>query len=102
MAGISSSLTTVPVTDIKISNLTIPLANTEVAFTLSASSKGFEIAARGNSRLKIAFVMGDTSLVYKTVPRSSSWELTGFNFVNKLMYIQSDIPGEIVEIVELI
>lgn len=101
MAGISSSLTTSPVTDIKISNLTLPLALTEYSFALTAACKGFEIAARGNSRLKLCFILGDSGTLYKTIPKHTSWELTGFSFAAKTLYIQSDIGGDVVEIVEL-
>lgn len=100
--AINSSLASVPITDIKISTLTLTLANTEYSLALSQSCKGLEITARGNSKLKVSFVMGDTSLLYKTIPKHTSWEINSFNFIGKTLYIQGDLAGEIVEIVELI
>lgn len=101
MAGIGSSLTTAPITDIKISNLELTVANTEYAFPLQTSCKGLEITARGNSKLKISFIMGETLSTYKTIPRSTGWEINTFNFSSKTLYIQGDLAGDIVEIVEL-
>lgn len=102
MAGISSSLTAPAVTDIKISNFTLTNADTEYAFTLSSNCKAIEIAPRGRGRLKVCFILGDSNTIYKTIFRGTSWDISGFSFASKVMYIQSDIAGEIAEIVELI
>lgn len=101
MAGIGSSLSTQQITDVKITNLTLTLANTEYSHSLVQSCKSIEIAARGNSKLKISFISGQSGVVYKTIPKNTSYELSIFNFSSKTLYIQSDISGDIVEIVEL-
>lgn len=102
MAGISSSLTAPAVTNIKITNFDLPLANTEYAFPLSTNCKAIEIAPRGRATLKISFTEGESGTNYKTIHRNTSWDISGFSFSSKTMYIQSNLADEIAEIVELI
>lgn len=82
-----------------IYNVSVPLANTEVSQALSASVKRFTIRVRGESRLKLAFVSGQSGTNYITIPPGCTYTEDEINFTGTL-YFQTVKASQIVEILE--
>lgn len=88
-------------TEVLITNLNIPSANTEVSHVLQNKLHEIIIKAREYARLKIAFVSGDTVVSYLTIEKGAVLFLGEIDFTGKTLYIQSSVAGVTVEIVEL-
>lgn len=82
-----------------ITNLSIPLAATEVPHVLQNEVQKIEIRARGSSRLQYSFVSGQSGTVFVTIPRGKSEKIEGINYTGTI-YIQASEGSEIVEITE--
>jgi hypothetical protein len=82
-----------------IYNISITLANTEVSQVLTTNTKNFTVKVRGNSKLQIAFVSGESSTNFITVPPGAVFTSEGLNFSGTL-YFQTTQPSQVVEILE--
>lgn len=80
-------------------NVSVPLANTEVSQTLSSAVKRFTIRVRGNSRLKLAFALGESSTNYITIPPGCTYTEDGLGF-SGVLYFQTVKASQVVEILE--
>lgn len=100
-AGLSRPLaqTVSTITNPKIYNVTCTLADTEYSLSLSADTKQFIIKARGQATIKIAFVSGDTDTLYVTIPPNAVYGESGVIF-NGTVYLQSNKPNQVVEVLE--
>ena len=85
----------------KITNLSIPVANTEVSHGLTASLKQVIIRAREVVELKIAFTATESGTKYLTIPKNASLELINLDFSSTTLYVQSPVGSITVEILEL-
>jgi hypothetical protein len=86
--------------EVRITNATLATQNTEYNHTLITNMRGIIIRTRGFEELKIAFVSGDSSIKYTTIPKGSSLSLDGLDFTGKILYMQSPNNNVIVEILE--
>lgn len=85
------------VTTINIYNLGMPVAGTEYSQILPGNNKGFEVKARGNSKLQLAYAAGQSGTNYITIPPGASLENRNYH-VSRTLYLQSSKAGETVEI----
>jgi len=81
-----------------IFNVTLVSANTEFSQVLPPNIKGFEIKARGTSRLQLAYTVGDSGSNFITIDPGSSFSESYF-YASKTLYFQSTKAGETVEII---
>jgi hypothetical protein len=83
-----------------IANVSIPLANTEVSYTLPANTKKFYIKLRDASAvLKLAYVMGDSGITYLTIPRSNWYGESELSVTGLTLYLQSSSPSQVAEVI---
>jgi len=84
-----------------ITNLSIPLANTEVAHVLSSGLKKITVRIRGGtSRAKIAFVATESATKYITIERGAVFSEDGLVLNGQTLYIQTTQAAQIAEILE--
>ena len=88
-----------PPTSPKIYNVAVALANTEVSQALTASTKFFLIRARGRSKIKLAFVSGESGTKYITVSPGCVYTQDGVSFTGTL-YFQTSLASETIEVLE--
>lgn len=81
-----------------IVNIAIPLANTEQSYALPADTKKFRIRARGNAKLQMSFVSGDSGTNFMTIFPGNVYEETGLDISTTTVYFQSSKASETVEI----
>lgn len=85
----------------KITNISLPTANTEVSHSLSANLKQLIIRLRGLADLKVAFVATESATKYLTIPRGATLSLVELNFSGATIYLQSPAASQTAEILEL-
>ena len=84
----------------KITNLSLPVADTEVSHTLQDSLKGLLVRARTPAVLKFAFTATESGSKYVTINKGAVLFLTEIEFSTKTIYLQSPTITT-VEILEL-
>lgn len=84
-----------------ITNLVLTTANTEYSHSLQTNLNQLIIKARGNSALKLAFVLGDSGSTYITIPSKACLNVSNIGFSGATLYIQSSSNNEVAEIFEL-
>jgi hypothetical protein len=84
-------------------NKTIPLAATEVSEAIGTSTKQLLIRARSprNAQLQFAFVATESSTKFITIPKGNSFNIESVNINSTILYLQSDQPNTIVEILQI-
>lgn len=81
-----------------LSNISIPLANTEVTIVIPAATVRFMIKARG-SKIQFAYTAGNSGTTFVTVPAGCNYSEDLINDTASLtLYVQSTLAGEIVEL----
>jgi|PlaIllAssembly_1097288.scaffolds.fasta_scaffold1221359_2 hypothetical protein len=88
-------------TNCKITNLSIPLKNTEHSVVLSSNLKQLRIRCREYAILKYSFVSGDSGLKYWSIPKGCTENLIDLDFNGVVLYIQSSHDAITVEVMEL-
>lgn len=82
-----------------ITNVVLTLANTEYSVTLETDAKIIEFRARGNSKLRYAWVLGETASNWISLPKGCVYSQVGLRLpAGLVLYVQSDVPGEILEL----
>jgi hypothetical protein len=71
-------------------------ANVETSLALPDGTKDIVIRARGQSVIKLAFILGNSSVTYFTVPKGNSFTLDG-PYDGQTIYFQTD-TNDIVEV----
>lgn len=93
----------IEVTNPLITNVSVPLAATEVAIALPANTKRFLIRARKVSnaypQIQLAYISGDSGTIYLTVPGGAYYSEGEIDAPSLTLYIQSNTPATIIEIV---
>jgi hypothetical protein len=84
----------------KIYNLPMPVANTEYSQALSANTKQFLLRARGTSKLRIAYTVGETATKYLTLDPRESLEVLDLSLTGVIIYARANHSSEILEIQE--
>jgi hypothetical protein len=85
-----------------ITNATATLAATEYSHVLQDNLKQLTVKARGSSKLQVAFVSGDSSLNYISIPKGAVLNMDTIDFSATTLYFQSSNASEIIEILELV
>jgi len=86
----------------EITNLSIPIANTEISHVLQLNLKQLIVKARTNgAKLKVSFVVGESGTKYVTIYPGCVLTLTDLGFSASTLYIQSSKVSTVVEILEL-
>lgn len=85
-----------------IVNFSMPLALTEYSYSITASTKQFFIRSRTKATLNMAFISGDTAIKFVTIFPGTNYMLDGVILNGTILYLQSDQPSTIVEILEWI
>lgn len=100
MAAIGSGvIPLVGAQNVRITNLVVALAATEVIHTLSDGLKVVEFRARGTSEIKYSFTASESGTNYMSVPPCSTQSFTGLTLSGKSLYLQTSTPT-VIEIIE--
>ena len=83
-----------------ITNLSVPLANTEVSHALTASVKEIYLRVRGIANLQYAFTATESGTKFITVPKGAHHIIEGINITSGTLYVQCDKASQTVEIRE--
>jgi len=75
-----------------VSNLSLPVANTEVSFTFPANTKKIYIQERsGLGNVKFSYAVGQSGTTYVTLPKGCDYEDGIFEQASLTIYLQCDI-----------
>jgi hypothetical protein len=75
------------------------VVNTEQSYALPAGTKQFEVMNQSVRDLKIAYSVGDSGVLYKTMPRGTSFSILNLDSTaNVVLYYQSATSGGRLEI----
>ena len=83
-----------------ITNLSLPIINTEVGHSLQTGLKSLIIKNRMKAKTNIAFILTESSTNYLTLEGGAVLSLQEIDFTGKTIYLQSTAISTI-EIVEL-
>jgi len=95
---VGSSTATEPL----ITNVSIPLANTEYSHVLNTAVKQIIIRCRESATVKYCFTALESNTVYMTLPRNTTVGLDAIKFTGKVLYFRSDASSVTLEVLELI
>lgn len=84
-----------------IANIPIVAANTEYSYTFPTATKQFSLKDRdGNSKIRIAYISGDTATNYRTVEMGSIYGVNSISTAASFtIYFQSNKATRVLEIV---
>lgn len=83
-----------------IYNLAMPLANTEYSQPLSANTKKITLRMRMKGRAQIAFVSGQSATLFFTLEPGCVWCEENLDLEGGIIYLQSNVAGQVAEILE--
>jgi hypothetical protein len=83
-----------------IYNLDMPNAGTEYAQSLNQSVKKLMIRMRTKAKAQIAFVAGDTSVLYFTLEPGAVYFEENLDLTGATIYLQSNVGSQVAEILE--
>jgi hypothetical protein len=86
---------------VKITNIPVPLANTEMSHTLVAKSDRFAIKVRdGEASTRLAFVAGQTATNYTKINRGVVFDCGSMDLTAPFtIYFSTDKPGVVIEVI---
>jgi hypothetical protein len=96
-----AEITVTGATSSRITNLSVPIAFTEVSHLLQTNVKQLIIRSRNLANLQIAFVSTESGTKYLTIPPGCNLKLDNIEFSSTTLYIQSSTASTTVEILEL-
>lgn len=94
----SINVTASPLTSPMIVNQVAVLSDTEYSYTFPTDTKKISLRARGQAKLKLAFVSGSSGTNFITIFPGSKYEEIGLKLTSITAYFQSNKAGETVEI----
>lgn len=97
----SASVTVSAAQNTKITNLSMPTANTEYSHALTTNLKQIIIRARGIAELKLAFTATESGTKYLTIEKRASLSLSDLDLSSTTVYLQSSVANTTAEILEL-
>ena len=105
MASVGSSIAKTSIstqsTTETITNLSVPLAATEVSHTLATNLKQVLIRSRlRKAELQIAFTATESGSKYVTIPKNGVFVADDLNLTGKTLYLQSSLAANTIEILE--
>ncbi len=86
--------------NIEITNVDLTTANTEYSHILQTDVSQIRIRCREYATLKVAFVSGETSTKFWTIPSGTCDTIDGLTF-NGTLYLQSNKSSVTVEVMEI-
>ena len=86
--------------NIKISNPTCTLADTEYNLVLTDNLKQLIIKCRGAAALKIAFTENQSGTAFISIPKGCVFTLSDLNLIGKTLYFQASLAATQLEIAE--
>ena len=99
-AGTTTSTVITGATNPTVANVTIPLASTEVSYTLPTGTKMFLIRTRGLAKMQLSYTVGTSGTTYVTIPANANYCTEGLTLpVGVTLYFQTNIASQIAEIV---
>lgn len=90
----------VQATNPTIYNLAMPNANTEYSQALNQSVKKLMIRMRTKAKAQLAFISGDTSVLYFTLEPGAVYFEENFDLSGVTIYLQSNVSSQVAEILE--
>ena len=85
--------------NVNIINL-VHVDTSEHSVILTANLKQIIIKSRDNANLQIAFVLGESTTKYMTIPKGAVLELNGSDFTGKTLFISAN-KASTTELLEL-
>jgi hypothetical protein len=83
-----------------INNVSLPLASTEVSFTIPLGTKRFELKTRNTAILQLSYAVGQSGTSFLSIPSGCSYTEMGLDPVATItIYMQTLIANTTVEIV---
>jgi hypothetical protein len=83
-----------------IYNLSMPTANNEYSQVLNNSTKRLMIRMRTKGKCRVAFVSGDTAILYFTIEAGAVYSDDNLDLSTTTVYLRSDVGSQIAEILE--
>lgn len=96
--AIANALGAATNTTATIINVAVATANTEVSQLLPTNTKSFILKARGNSKIQMSFISGDSGTTFVTIPKGAVYTDDKF-YTSLTVYFQTSNGGETVEII---
>lgn len=98
LTSIANSLGAAVSTVVLIHNVSVPTSGVEVSYALPANVKSFFLKARGGEKVQLAFVSGESSTNFVTIPAGAVY--TDDKYYSALtLYFQSNKNNTTIEIV---
>lgn len=88
-------------TSVLITNLSLPVQNTEYSHEFTSYLRQFTVESRNGGILKIAFELGESGTNYLTIHKKTNFSISDLSFVGIKLYIQSSLNNDVAEILEL-
>lgn len=80
-----------------IQNITIAVANVEQSYVLPVNTKTYNLKARGNSRIRLAYTAGQSGTNFVTIPPGNEYNVDGLNS-SLTIYFQANNALEVIEL----
>jgi hypothetical protein len=97
--GVTTTIQITGATNPQVANVSMPMAGTEYSFTLPTNTKQYAIKLRGSGRIQIAYVAGQSSTLYYTIPRYCYASESDLSLSASLdLFFQSDLAAQVAEI----
>lgn len=84
----------------KITNLSLPNANTEYSLALSLNLKMITIRSRLLATIKFSFTSGESGTKYITLKPGTVFSRDNLTLASSTLYIQSNVDLNVIEILE--
>lgn len=98
VSGFAGSQNTDVVTIPFIDNLSVPLANTEVSYTLPTNTRRFILKNRSSGMLKLSYTSGQSGVKWFSIEPGNSYSETNISKPSLTIYLQSPTANQILEI----
>ena len=82
-----------------ITNVSLPTASTQYSVTLPSTTKRFYIKLRGDAKMQIAFISGQTNTNYVTISPGSTYKEENLTLTGSLtIYLQTTKNSQVLEV----
>lgn len=83
----------------QIDQVSMLLADTEYSFALPTNCRQFQLGLQSDGILKVAYVMGDSGTMYRTIPRYCFYAESDLKLPGTVtLYFQCSKPTQVLEI----
>lgn len=81
-----------------IYNVNIILPNTEISQELPANTKKFIVRSRNRGEVRLAYSSNGTNTAWVTIKKTAVYVDEEY-YVSQVLYLQSDVAGDVIEII---